>query len=109
MPVFVAFAAFMLILYGHHFGLRVPPLPGFEGLFRGPRKSAGQKSGVRTDFIEMVLDHDSGSMEGRCLKGRFAGRAFASLQEAELLRLRLERKGTRAARREWRHEPQRGL
>ena len=87
LPVFVAFAAFMLILYGHHFGLRVPPLPGFEGLFRGPRKSAGQKSGVRTDFIEMVLDHDSGSMEGRCLKGRFAGRAFASLQEAELLRL----------------------
>ena len=87
MPVFVAFAAFMLILYGHHFGLRMPPLPGFEGLFRGPRKSAGQKSGVRTDTIEMVLDHDSGSMEGRCLKGRFAGRAFASLQEAELLRL----------------------
>jgi hypothetical protein len=87
LPVFVAFAAFMLILYGHHFGLRVPPLPGFEGLFRGPRKSAGQKSGVRTDFIEMVLDHDSGSMEGRCLKGRFAGRAFASLREAELLGL----------------------
>ena len=77
----------MLILYGHHFGLRVPPLPGFEGLFRGPRKSAGQKSGVRTDLIEMVLDHDSGSMEGRCLKGRFAGREFASLREAELLRL----------------------
>ena len=86
-PVFVAFAAFMLILYGHHFGLRVPPLPGFEGLFRAPRKSAGQKSGVRTDFIEMVLDHDSGSMQGRCLKGRFAGREFASLREAELLRL----------------------
>jgi hypothetical protein len=86
-PVFVAFAAFMLILYGHHFGLRVPPLPGFEGLFRGQRKSAGQKSGVRTDFIEMVLDHDSGSMQGRCLKGRFAGRELASLREAELLKL----------------------
>lgn len=94
MPVFVAFAAFMLILYGHHFGLRVPPLPGFEGLFRGPRKSAGQKSGVRTDTIEMVLDHDSGSMEGRCLKGRFAGREFASLREAELLRLLDEIGGT---------------
>lgn len=84
----------MLILYGHHFGLRVPPLPGFEGLFRGPRKSAGQKSGVRTDTIEMVLDHDSGSMEGRCLKGRFAGREFASLREAELLRLLDEIGGT---------------
>ena len=94
MPVFVAFAAFMLILYGHHFGLRVPPLPGFEGLFRGPRKSAGQKSGVRTDTLEMVLDHDSGRMEGRCLKGRYAGREFASLREAELLRLRDEIAGT---------------
>jgi hypothetical protein len=87
LPVFVAFAAFMLILYGHHFGLRVPPLPGFEGLFRAPRKSAGQKSGVRTDTIEMVLDHDSGSMEGQCLRGRFAGRALASLREGELLQL----------------------
>ena len=94
MPVFVAFAAFMLILYGHHFGLRVPPLPGFEGLFRGPRKSAGQKSGVRTDTLEMVLDHDSGRMEGRCLKGRYTGREFASLREAELLRLRDEIGGT---------------
>ena len=80
----------MLILYGHHLGLRVPPLPGFEGLFRGPRKSAGQKSGVRTDTLEMVLDHDSGRMEGRCLKGRYAGRELASLREAELLRLRDE-------------------
>ena len=77
----------MLILYGHHFGLRVPPLAGFEGLFRGPRKSTGQKSGVRTDTLEMVLDHDSGRMEGRCLKGRYAGRELASLHEAELLRL----------------------
>lgn len=87
MPVFVAFAAFMLILYGHHFGLRVPPLPGFEGLFRGPRKSAGQKSGVRTDTLEMVLDHDSGRMEGRCLKGRFAGRDLSSLRDEEVLQM----------------------
>jgi hypothetical protein len=93
-PVFVAFAAFMLILYGHHFGLRVPPLSGFEGLFRGPRKSAGQKSGVRTDTLEMVLDHDSGRMEGRCLRGRYAGRELASLREAELLQLRDEIAGT---------------
>jgi DnaJ domain len=87
LPVFVAFAAFMLILYGHHFGLRVPPLPGFEGLFRAPRKSAGQKSGVRTDALEMVLDHDSGHMDGRCLKGRFAGRALSSLRDEDLLLL----------------------
>jgi DnaJ domain len=87
LPVFVAFAAFMLILYGHHFGLRVPPWPGFEGLFRPPRKSAGQKSGVRTETLEMVLDHDSGRMEGRCLKGRLAGRDLSSLRNAEVLQL----------------------
>ncbi len=87
LPVFVAFAAFMLILYGHHFGLRVPPLPGFERLFRGQRKSAGQKSGVRTDTLEMVLDHDSGHMDGRCLKGRFAGRALSSLRDEDVLKL----------------------
>ncbi len=87
LPVFVAFAAFMLILYGRHFGLRVPPLPGFEGLFRGQRKSAGQKSGVRTDTLEMVLDHDSGHMDGRCLKGRFAGRALSSLRDEDVLKL----------------------
>jgi hypothetical protein len=87
LPVFVAFAAFMLILYGHHFGLRVPPLPGFEGLFRGQRKSAAQKSGVRTDTLEMVLDHDSGNMDGKCLKGRFAGRALSSLRDDEVLKL----------------------
>ena len=35
----------------------------------------------------MVLDHDSGRMEGRCLKVRFAGRELSSLIESELLQL----------------------
>ena len=73
MPIFVAFAAFMLIIYGHRLGLPVPPWPGFEGLFHPPRKSAGQKSGVR--------------MDGRCLKGRFAGRALSSLRDEDVLKL----------------------
>ena len=87
MPVFVAFAAFMVILYGYKFGFSVPAWPGLDGLFREPRKSPGQKSGVRTDFVEMLLDHDSGRMEGRCLKGRFAGSELASLREAEVIQL----------------------
>ena len=87
LPVFVAFAAFMLVVYGHRLGLSVPPWPGIDGLFRAPRKSAGQKSGVRTYTLEMVLDHESGRMDGRCLKGRFAGRDLSSLRDTELLEL----------------------
>jgi hypothetical protein len=87
LPVFVAFAAFVLLIYGHRLGLPVAPWLGVQGLFRDARKSAGQKSGVRTDTLEMVLDHDSGHMDGRCLKGRFAGRHLSALGDAEVLQL----------------------
>jgi hypothetical protein len=93
LPVFVVFAAFMFLIYGHRLGLPVPPWPGLEGFFR-PRKSAGQKSGVRTETIEMILDHDSGRMDGKCLKGRFAGRNLSSLRDAELLKLLEEIRAT---------------
>jgi DnaJ-domain-containing protein 1 len=42
---------------------------------------------VRTDALEMVLDHDSGQMEGSCLKGRFTGKALSALSRHELLQL----------------------
>src|SRR5262245_43154229 len=83
----------MLLIYGHRLGLPMPPWPGLEGFFR-PRKSAGQKSGVRTETIEMILDHDSGRMEGKCLKGRFADRNLSSLRGAELLQLLEEIRAT---------------
>ena len=38
----------------------------------------------------MELDHDSGNMEGRCLKGRFAGRMLSSLTDDELFQLLAE-------------------
>jgi hypothetical protein len=46
--------------------------------------------------LEMVLDHDSGGMDGRCLKGRFAGRALSSLSHHELLQLLEELRATDA-------------
>jgi hypothetical protein len=60
---------------------------GSNSSFWSQRKSAGQKSEVRTDTLEMELDHDSGHMEGRCLTGRFAGRSLSSLNDEELLLL----------------------
>ncbi len=81
MPVLLAVAAFLFVItFGHRFGLP-------NGLFRASRKSPGQKSGVRTETLQMELDHDSGHMEGQCLKGQFAGRALSSLSHDALLQL----------------------
>ena len=87
MPVFIAFAAFLLLVFGHRLGLPIAPWVVTMGPFGSKRKTPGQKSGVRTQTLEMVLDHDSGGMEGRCLKGRFTGRALSSLSQTESLQL----------------------
>ncbi len=94
MPVFIAFAAFLLLVFGHRLGLPIAPWVVTTGPFGNKRKSPGQKSGVRTVALEMVLDHDSGRMEGRCLRGRFAGRELSSLSESELLQLLGELRST---------------
>src|SRR6476659_4191571 len=94
MPVFIAFAAFLLRVFGHRLGLPIGPWVVTTGSFGNKRKSPGQKSGVRTVALEMVLDHDSGRMEGRCLKGKFAGRDLSSLSESELLQLLSELRST---------------
>jgi hypothetical protein len=54
---------------------------GFPG---SARKSPGQTSHVATDHLEMDLDHDTGAMTGRVLKGMFQGRSIESLKPAEL-------------------------
>jgi DnaJ-domain-containing protein 1 len=54
------------------------------------QKSAGQVSRVRSAFIEMELEHDSGAMRGRVLAGRFAGVALEALDETTLLGLLAE-------------------
>jgi len=82
------------------FGLALLGLPvrswfGSGGPFASS-KSPGQKSEVRTGALEMVLDHDSGEMEGRCLKGQFAARMLSSLSDAELLVLLAELRATDA-------------
>ena len=94
MPVFIAFAAFLLLVFGHRLGLPIAPWVVTTGPFGNKRKTPGQKSGVRTQALEMVLDHDSGRMEGRCLNGRFAGRDLSSLSQSESLQLLEELRST---------------
>jgi hypothetical protein len=96
MPIFIAFAAFMLLLFGQRIGFSIGPWVATTGPFAQKRKTPGQKSGVRTAALEMVLDHDSGSMEGKCLKGRFAGRALSALSCNELFELLRELQGADA-------------
>jgi hypothetical protein len=52
---------------------------------RGP--AAGSTSTVETVFLRMSLDHDTGSMTGTVLRGRFAGLRIEELGQAELLDL----------------------
>lgn len=52
---------------------------------RGP--SPGQQSALRTAFFDMTLDHDSGEMAGRVLKGHYAGATLEDLVLADLLAL----------------------
>ena len=55
-------------------------LPGrFTGFGARTRKSAGQTSRVRSAFVEMELDHDTGAMRGRILAGRHEGATLDAL------------------------------
>jgi hypothetical protein len=48
-------------------------LPGPASFGRRTQKSTGRVSRVRSAFVEMELDHDTGSMRGRILAGRHEG------------------------------------
>jgi DnaJ domain len=54
----------------------------------GPvRQTPGQTSRVITSHLEVELDHDSGEIRGRVLKGMLAGRELQGLTPAETARL----------------------
>jgi hypothetical protein len=84
LPLAIPLAVFGFTLLGKGSGF------GLGGPFGSARKTPGQKSRIKTDKLEMELDHDSGHMEGRCLFGRFAGRALSTLSDREAMELLAE-------------------
>jgi hypothetical protein len=69
--------AFMILRYGR--------IGNFS--FESSTISEDNESAVRTRFISMKLDHDTGEVEGRVIAGRFKGRDLKSLDESEMRRL----------------------
>jgi hypothetical protein len=53
----------------------------------GSWKSGGQKSQVRSQFIEMTLDHDTGALHGLIIAGPEAGRELDGFTLDELIAL----------------------
>jgi hypothetical protein len=62
-------------------------LPGFGDRIS---KSPGQVSRVRSRFVDMELDHDSGAMRGHIVAGRYEGASLDSLDVPTLTSLLAE-------------------
>jgi hypothetical protein len=54
---------------------------------------AGRTSTVRAPGLEMMLDHESGEMDGRVLTGRHAGTKLSELSLADLMEFAAELRG----------------
>jgi hypothetical protein len=64
----------------------LPALRRLRGRFsKGP--ATGRTSTVETAFLRMTLDHDTGTMTGTVLRGRFAGLRLEELGHSDLLAL----------------------
>lgn len=50
-------------------------------------RSDGSVSKIKTDYLAMTLDHDSGAMDGEVVKGKFAGSQLSTLVLAQLIEL----------------------
>lgn len=73
-------AAFLLPMF-----LRWRGVSRFARNFRGPK--AGQTSDVKTRYLRMSLDHDTGVLDGTVLEGQFRGSLLQEMALSELLEL----------------------
>ena len=83
----LGYAASLVPLFATLF-LRWRNLARLARSFAGP--SPGRSSEVRTDYLRMTLDHDSGALKGSVLKGACRGREIEDLSLDELLTLLAE-------------------
>lgn len=51
---------------------------------RSAKAKKGQKSELKTEYLHMILDHDTGEMDGEILAGKFKGQKLSSLSKVEL-------------------------
>jgi hypothetical protein len=96
----VLIAIGVVLALGERFGLALPLIIfGISALtmgrlgpidLGGGSRSSGTGSTVRSSFLDMHLDHDTGSMTGTVVKGNEAGKALDDLDEAALLKLAAE-------------------
>jgi len=64
------------ILGGNMFGFATPP---------ENKNKYGQTSEVSAEYLSMELDHDSGQMDGKILRGNHAGKLLGTMRIDELL------------------------
>lgn len=60
----------------------------FKGSLNSSKnKSSSGNSSIRTDYLVMSLDHDSGAMDGEVIAGEFSGQQLSALSLPQLLQL----------------------
>jgi hypothetical protein len=83
--MFLGSMAWGLFTRGHAWPGGWPYFAGGRPSRSGPK--AGGSTGVRTPWVEMELDHDSGEMRGTVVKGAHAGKTLDQLGRDSLLAL----------------------
>jgi hypothetical protein len=95
-PIFAAIGAAIPLLMRAAYLVRL--LPAIQQLLRGiglgglagPAGAASggsQASSIRTNFLEMRLDHTTGAMDGQVIDGPFKGRRLSDLILDDLMRM----------------------
>ncbi|KWV46806.1 molecular chaperone DnaJ [Bradyrhizobium macuxiense] len=59
--------------------------PNLGGMFGGTQRTAGQSSRVRSQYLDMSLDHNSGVLRGQIVDGPHAGHALDEFDLPQLL------------------------